>query len=54
MMLPTGVPLVTSAYPCQLTEQVVQDFCRPLLFWLYDTTTTLYAGKMKRLHLNAS
>ncbi len=53
-MLPTGVPSVFFAYYCRLTEQVVEDFCQPLLFWLYDTTTTLCVGKMKRLHLNAS
>lgn len=53
-MLPTGVPSVFFAYYCRLTEQVVEVFCQPLLFWLYDTTTTLCVGKMKRLHLNAS
>lgn len=40
-VLPTGVPSVFFAYYCRLTEQVVEDFCQPLLFWLYDTTTTL-------------
>ncbi len=53
-MLPTGVPSVAFAYYCRLTEQVVEGCCQALLFWLYDTTTTLCVGQMKRFHLNGS